>query len=161
VDGSGTPDEVLARLSASMLHLGCGVSAAGALELAGSAELGPKEIAASPGTDRTAGGVAILPPVRDGFPTLADAFLAAGFVGVVGWLRPVPDPVAALMLFVLHAQLVDQRLDPAAAVRAVRQWMRDPARKPLSSLPVAYAATASATDLTDMAYWSALVHRGV
>jgi hypothetical protein len=57
--------------------------------------------------------------------------------------------------------LVDQRLDPAAVVRAVRQWMRDPARKPLSSLPVAYAATASATDLTDMAYWSALVHRGV
>jgi hypothetical protein len=161
VDGAGTPDEVLAHLGASMLHLGCGISATGALELAGAAELDPTAIARWTGKDPVLGGLAVLPPMPERFVALADALLAAGFTGVVGWVRPVPEPVAALMLFVLHAKLVDEGRPAAAAVLAVRQWMRDPVRKGLSYLPVGYTATAAGTDLTDRAYWTALVHRGI
>lgn len=57
--GPGTPDEVPARLGASLLHLGCGVTADGGLELAGSAVLEPSEITAGPSA--TAGGLAVLP----------------------------------------------------------------------------------------------------
>ena len=68
IDGAGTPDDVLAHLSASMLHLGCGVNSSGELELAG-AELSPQAVAARGGADRGAGGVAILPPIASkGFP---------------------------------------------------------------------------------------------
>ena len=48
VDGDGTPEEDLNRLDASMLHLGCGVTADGGLELAGPAVLERAQIAAGP-----------------------------------------------------------------------------------------------------------------
>ena len=79
IEGAGTPDEVLAHLDASVLHLGCGIDSSGALELAGPAELTPQDIAAHADEGRAAGGVAILPPIREGFPGLADALLTAGF----------------------------------------------------------------------------------
>ena len=100
--GAGTPEEVRNSLGASVLHLGCGVTPAGALELSGPAELGPDAIAAT--TVRPGGGLAILPPLPAGPAPLVDALLAAGFTAVVGWQRPVPERVAALMLFLLHAR---------------------------------------------------------
>jgi hypothetical protein len=159
-NGAGTPDEVLAHLDASMLHFGCGISASGGLELAGPAELGPQQIVARGGEDRAPGGVAILPPVREGFPGLADALLTAGFTSVVGWLEPVPEPTAALMIFVLHGQLVDERLPPVAAVAAVRRWVRNQHRKAPADLPMNYAATLAHIDLNDH-HSRAMVHRGV
>jgi hypothetical protein len=159
-DGSGTPTEVLARLDASLLYLGCGVTAAGALELAGPAELDAATIAAGVRADRGRGGLAVLPPVAAGFVTLADALLAAGFTGVVGWARPVPWRVAAPALFALHSKLLDDGLDPATAVRQVRRWMRDPGRRPVPGLPADHAETLAGGELIDPAHWTALVLRG-
>jgi hypothetical protein len=160
IDGIGTPGDVLAHLDASMLHLGCQVTPAGALELAGPAELTPAEITAWTGAARRAGGVAVLPPTAAGAQDLAEALLAAGFVGVIGWRRAVPAAQASLILFVLHATLVDARLGPAAAVDEVARWMRDPRRKAPAYLPDEYAATMAATDLTDETYRGALTYRG-
>lgn len=160
IHGAGTPDDVLAHLGASMLHLGCGITASGALELAGPAELSPQAIAACGGEDRVAGGVAILPPLREGFPGLADALLTAGFTSVIGWLEPVPEPTAALMIFLLHGQLVDEGLPPAEAVAAVQQWMRDPHREAPPYLPMNYAATFQHSDRDDQ-HGRAMVHRGI
>lgn len=160
VKGAGTPDEVLAHLDASMLHLGCGINESGALELAGPAELAPQLIAANASEDQAAGGgVAILPPMREGFPGLADALLTAGFTSVIGWREPVPQPTAAVVIFLVHGQLVEERLLPAEAVAAVRRWMRDPNRKVPAYLPGNYAATLH-SELNDH-YSQALVHRGI
>jgi hypothetical protein len=151
-----TPDAVLAVLDTPMLHLACGVTPAGALKLAGATELSPERLR----TARASGGLAVLPPTGVGLPALGDALLAAGFEGVVTWKRVVPVGPAALMLFVLHAALVAERLDPAAAVARVREWMRDPRRTKPVGLPDEYAGTFARGDLTDEAYWGALVHRG-
>ena len=171
VDGAGTPQDLLAHLDASLLHLDCGSTAGGALELAGPAELSPEQIAAAAPTDPAAGGpaagglaaggLAILPPDCPGFVALAGALLAAGCTGVIGWLRPVPEPVAALMLFVLHARLVDDGLAPALAVYEVGRWMRTANRRPLPYLPAGYAATLDRIEPADPPHWTALVHRGI
>lgn len=92
--------------------------------------------------------------------SFADGLLAAGLTGVVGWLWPVVESVAVLMRFVLHAQLVDEGLHPADAVRAVHRWMLDPDRTEPSYLPAGYAAAVEGMDLTDPTYWAALCHRG-
>ncbi|MFF3868956.1 hypothetical protein [Micromonospora sp. NPDC001898] len=159
-DGPGTPEEVRRRLDASMLHLTCGVSAAGALELAGPADLDPAAITGRTTRAATEGGLVVLPPSGDGSGMLAEAFLAAGFTGVVGWTRPVPRPVATLMLAVLHTGLVRGGLRPAAAVRAVRRWLASPDRTtPAGLAPAPMDVTGPA--LADPAYRSAMVYHGI
>ena len=134
-----------------MLHLGCAVSDAGALLLAGGSELTPGTIAAAGGTGRPGGGLVVLPPAGAGFAALADAFLTAGCTGVVGWLRPVPDRVATVVHLALHARLVTERLEPAAAVHAVRRWLRTPERPAPPHLPAGYAAELATIDLREFA----------
>ncbi|MEU4222385.1 hypothetical protein [Actinoplanes sp. NPDC026623] len=159
VDGRGTPDEVAAHLDAPVLHLGCGITADGALELADLAELPIERVAAPAGGE--AGGVVVLPPDPTGTPALIDALLARGAVDVIAFREPVPDRVASLVYFLLHAGLVDGCLDPAAAVDAVRRWMRDPARELPDLLPAAHRASARDTDLADPRFWRPLVCHGV
>jgi hypothetical protein len=166
-DGSGTPAEVLAHAGASVLHLACGIRIDGppALELVDGA--GPATLDLATIAERlrgesgsAVGGLVILPPDAgyDRAPTLPDHLLSCGFSGVVGWLWPVPDPVAALMLFVLHGYLVNQEAEPAYAVRAVHQWMRAPAGVP--DLRPTYANTLARVDIADPRYWAALCHWG-
>jgi hypothetical protein len=154
-DGAGTRQEVRDALAAaSMLHLGCGVTAEGALELAGSAVLDPAGI--GPVATAGKGGVAVLPPTATEVPALVDALFAAGFADVVGIRGPVPDDVASVMYFLLHSHLVDEGRDPAAAVKAVGDWMADPRRTVPAHLPAMYDARR-----TEPAYAGALVHYGV
>ncbi|WP_405095141.1 hypothetical protein [Micromonospora sp. NBC_01412] len=159
-DGPGTPEEVRRRLDASMLHLTCGVSAIGALELAGPADLDPAAITGRTTRTATEGGLVVLPPAGDGSVPLAEAFLAAGFTGVVGWTRPVPRPVATLMLAVLHTGLVRGGLRPAAAVRSVRRWLASPDRRtPAGLAPAPMDVTGPA--LADPVYRSAMLYHGI
>jgi len=167
VSGPATPAQVLAHLpGASLVQLGCGLRTGRvpALELAdpgdgGSAWLDVEQIGAALG-DADSGGLAVVPAdATDWFP-LADGLVDAGLVGVVGWLRPVAQPVAALMLFVLHAHLADRGLPPADAVHAAQEWMLDPRRETPPYLPAAHAVTLAGTDLTDPSLWSALCYRG-
>lgn len=148
-DGAGGPAEVAARLDASVLHLDCGITPDGELELADGAVLAP----AGPAGGR--GGLAILPPGY--LEPAAGLLLAAGFSGVVGWRRPVPRDVAALMLFVLHAQLAERGRTAAEAVREVRRWLRGPEPAMLPSLLAGYAGR---LDETAGRYGSALVYLG-
>lgn len=150
-----TADAVLAGLGASLVHLACAVTPAGALRLADGTELPPTRIRLS----AAGGGLAVLPPTGVGLPALGDALLAAGFRGVITWKRVVPSRVAALMLFTLHAALVDEHLEPGRAVAYVRDWMRDRHRTKPSRMPSDYTATFERHDLIDEAYWSALVFR--
>ena len=156
--GLGTPDEVRARLGASLLHLGCGVTADGGLELAGSAVLEPLEITAGPSA--TAGGLAVLPSAG-GVAALTDALLATQFAGVVRFRGAVPDDVVSIIHLLLHARLADAGEEPAVAVAAVRRWLADPDRSPSEYLPPWLEARASVPDLADPAYREALVHHGV
>ena len=130
-DGTGTADEVRDLVGASMVHLDCGITAAGALELAGPSELDLTGVALEPG------GLVILPP--DHFLPLADILLEAGCAGVVGWRRPVSEATAALAVFVLHAELADRGRSPAEAVREVHRWFRRPDRGMLPQLLAGYA----------------------
>ncbi len=154
--GAATPDEVRAGLDASMLHLGCGVTADGGLELAGSAVLTRADIVAA--RPAAGGGLAVLPPTATGAAELTEALIAAGYVDVIGFRDPVPGPVASLMYVLLHAQLVDRGRDPAGAVGAVRGWMADPHRSPPVYLPPACAAVA---EDPDPVHRDALIHHGV
>jgi hypothetical protein len=156
-DGPGTPDEVLAHLDASLLDLGCGSTADGALELAGAAELPAAAIAAH---RRRTGGLAILTGDSGGSVALADALLAAGYTGVIGWRRPVPAPVASVVHVMLHSQLTGQGLAPASAVHHVRQWMRDADRPVPPPLPGWHMPPVGPADLADERHWAALVHWG-
>jgi hypothetical protein len=155
-DADGTPDEVFARLDASMLHLDCGLTGDGGLELAGAAVLDAARIA--DGSPATEGGLAVLPPGAP--PELADALLAGRFRDVVRFRGPVTPEVASVIHLVLHAQLVDVGLDPAAAVAAVRRWLADPHRPLPEHLPPWLAARAADPELTDPAIRDALVHHG-
>jgi hypothetical protein len=149
-DGRGTPEEVRAAvLDASLLHVGCGISASGALELADGTELSFTEIVG------VQGGLAVLPPGH--FLPLADDLLAAGFTGVIGWRRPVSEVTAALAMFVLHIELADRGRPPAEAVQEVRRWFRQPDR---AMLPRLLAGRADQLDHLDKAEWMSLVLRG-
>jgi hypothetical protein len=142
VDGAGTPDDVVRHLpGASLVHLACGLRGT-ELELAGGE-------AAIRGT-----GLVIL--TEGSAPELLDA----GFAGVIGWQWTVPAPVAALALCMVHLELVDHRLPPAAAVNAVQRWMLDPERVLPPILTGAHLHTATTTDLTQPALWAALAYRG-
>ncbi|GAA1996892.1 CHAT domain-containing protein [Catenulispora subtropica] len=191
VDGAGTANEVRRSMGASLLHLDCGVSAAGMLELADGGELDVAELTASAGaagmkgpagsaemsgpagpagmsgpagsasSPELEGGLAILPPGR--FHPLADQLLAAGFAGVIGWAGPVPDPLAALLVFVVHQELAESGGTPAEAVRRARRWLLDPDRdrERLPALLTGYADRLNATPGTDLAVVAAtLVYRG-
>ncbi|RAO31951.1 hypothetical protein ONO23_03711 [Micromonospora noduli] len=159
-DGAGTPDDVLAHLDASMLHLDCDVDADGALALAGPAALTPAAITGRAGRAGAEGGLAVLPPVGAQSAPLADALLTAGFTAVVDWVRPIPRPVATLMLTLLHTELVRGGLRPAAAVRAVGRRLRAPGRIAPTLLPATLAGRTD-LDLTDPAYRTAMVLRGL
>ncbi|HTJ67629.1 MAG TPA: hypothetical protein VL551_08890 [Actinospica sp.] len=149
-DGPGTPHEVRTRLAgASLLQLGCGVTADGALELADGAVLHPAEFA------ENAGGLAILPPGC--FNPLADLLIDAGFAGVVGWHgQPSPD-AAALLTYVLHWQLAEQGRTAAQAVGRTRRWGADPEPE---ILPPMLAARAAAIGPIPAADLDTLVYRG-
>ena len=155
-DGAGTADEVRGVLDCSLLHLACGVTPTGALELADGTELDLATLSA-PATGRTASsgsaGVAILPPGY--LHPLADGLLALGFDDVIGWRRSVPEPIATLMLFLLHAELVDHGRSPAAAVARVRRWPHDPERETWTQLPTGYAERLEQSVPQN---WTALVH---
>jgi hypothetical protein len=85
-------------------------------------------------------GVAILPAAAaEASPMLADALIDAGFASVIGWLRQVPAAAESLVLFLLHARLVDDGLDAPAAVHSVREWLTEPGRIMPAYLPAAYA----------------------
>jgi hypothetical protein len=118
-----TAADVLARLSATVLHLDCPVGPDGVLLLGEGTELTAEMVAAA--RIRRAGGLVVLPPGA-AFPRLADAFLAAGFTGAIGWLHPAGKPAAVYRE--LHRRLGVERQDPAAAVHALRRRMRDEAR---------------------------------
>jgi hypothetical protein len=157
--GPGTPDEVRARLGASLLHLGCGITAEGGLELAGPAVLERADIAH--GSPATTGGLAVLPAAA-GTAALADALLAAGFAGVVRFRDPtIPDDVASIIHFALHDRLVDGYRDPAGTVTAVRRWLADLDRTAPDGLPPWLESRAADPDLADPAYRSALRYDGV
>ncbi|MFI1993850.1 hypothetical protein [Actinoplanes sp. NPDC020271] len=118
-----TAADVLARLSATVLHLDCPVGPSGALRLDQETELTAEMVVAA--RIRRAGGLVVLPPGA-AFPQLADAFLTAGFTGAIGWLGPVEKPAGVYRE--LHRRLGAERQDPAAAVHAVRRQLRDEAR---------------------------------
>jgi len=62
--GPGTPHDAVAALGSALIHLGCGITADGGLELAGDAVLDASAVAGDgPGTT---GGLAVLPPVTAG-----------------------------------------------------------------------------------------------
>ncbi|GAA1615412.1 hypothetical protein [Actinoplanes couchii] len=153
-DGVGDRDEVVGHLDASMLHLGCGVTSEGFLELADSTVLGPGEIA---GTPVRGGGVAVLPPGPVVLGALAGSLLDCGFTAVIGFREVVPDQVASLIYWMLHTALVDEGREPAEAVAAVRGWLNDPGREP----PELMTAEYHAVDLSDPRYGRALICFGL
>lgn len=148
VHGEGTAEQVRAAAGASLLHLGCGMTADGVLQLTDSVDLDVSELDG-------ARGLVILPPGV--FLPAADALLVAGFSGVVGWRRAVPEHIASLMLYVLHAELVETGRSPAAAVREVRRWGRRPDPSALPQLLARYAEGIEKNCEED---WSVLVYRG-
>lgn len=131
VGGRGTAEQVRARLGASLLHLDCGVTPEGALELADGTELSLQ------GVMEGGGGLAILPPGC--FLPLADRLVEAGFSGVVGWGRDVAEEVAAVLVYVLHSELADGARTPAEAVREVRRWIAAPDPSVLPTLLAGHA----------------------
>ena len=173
--GRGTPDDVLAQLpgpgrpGASMLYLDCRLRPAGepALELegyGGPAPLEASRIAPREHGDNADGGLVVFSSASgtsyEGWGCIADAMVAAGASGVIGWRWPIAAPIAALMDYVLHTELVSRRRPPADAVAEVRRWMLDPARRIPAGLPWHYVARAGNTDLTDPRFWGALCYRG-
>jgi hypothetical protein len=86
--------------------------------------------------------------------------LDAGFAGVVGWQWEVPAPFAALALFMVHLELVDHRLPPAAAVNTVQRWMLNPDRVLPPFLTGAHLHTVTTAELTRPALWAALAYYG-
>jgi len=160
-NGAGSPDEVTAQLGASLLHLGCGITRDGDLELGDGAVLPVATIAAGPPAGT--GGVAVLPPPAAGCPgtaALTDALLTSRCTGVIGFREPVADALASLLYFVLYTRLVDERRDPADAVAAVRRWLADPDRTLPEHLPSWYAATPAEADLPGLARRDVLVLHG-
>ena len=146
---------------ASMLHLDCGVTAGGDLELADGSRLGPRQLAApDPRTGRS-GGLAVLPPIVDGAAPLTNALLATHYSAVIGWRSPLPGHLTAAVTYVLHQHLTGPDHNAASAVRAVPRWMADPHRKPPAGLPGAYEPAARSTELADPAYANALMLFGL
>jgi hypothetical protein len=150
-DGAGTANRLRDALDCSLLHLACGITPTGALELAGGAQLDLTTLRGKV----TNGGVAILPPGH--LQPLADQLLTLGFDDVIGWRRPVPEPIAGLMLYLLHAELADNGRSPAAAVARVRRWPHGPDRATWPQLPTGYAER---SEQSVPQHWTALVHLG-
>lgn len=158
IDGIGTAAEVSNRLDAALLHLGCGVTVDGGLELAGGDVLGPDAIAADPPSTR--GGVAILTTVGAGTASLTEALLASRFRDVIAIAGELPDDVASVIFFLLHRALVDDELDPAHAVAHVHRWLADPDRIPPDDLPIWYSKAWLRPDLGTWSAGDVLIHHG-
>ena len=130
VHGAAVPQDVWPHLpgpgrsGAALLHLGCAVRVrpAVALGLAGRTWL---RLPARTDDRSPTGGLVVLPPDCPEWAAVATAFVDAGALGVVGWLRPVPSTVAGPVVARLHAHLVDDGLAPAEAVAAVRRSMEE------------------------------------
>ncbi|MEV0005829.1 CHAT domain-containing protein [Micromonospora sp. NPDC050980] len=151
VDGVGGPEDVRKHLArASVLHLACGLDGT-ALQLAG------EELFDLASVSGARGMVVLSAPVAW---DLVPALLDAGFAGVIGWRWAVPAPFAALALFLVHLELVDNRRPPAEAVGMVQRWMLDPDRTVPPYLPGACLNTVNATDLTRPTLWAALAYSG-
>lgn len=149
-DGTGTSDDVLGYLHASLLYLHAGTDG-DALLLADGC-LTAHRIRTR---DRVPGGLVVLPAGTTG---LARAFLETGASGVVAPQWPVPPAALGTLMFTLHHALVDRRLPPALALHEVRRWAASPDRQPLPDLP-GYLSP-NGTDLADPAVWAALRHYG-
>ncbi|MEV4518539.1 hypothetical protein AB0K00_57480, partial [Dactylosporangium sp. NPDC049525] len=156
VDGAGTATDLVSRLArATMTHLGCELRSGPAAVLLADGDV------LDPGALRAVRGLVVLPPSdADTFGAVASALLAAGCTGVVGWLRPVAAPVAALAYFMLHRELVAERAAPAAAVGSVQRWMLARDRTVPPDLPAELAVTARTADLAAPALWAPLTYRG-
>jgi hypothetical protein len=180
---SGTPDEVLACLSASgldgtspaVLHVGCHAVARDTpdesrLELA-RGDLLISRILAQARTQAAGspGGLIILAACtsdltladHDEALTLASAFLAAGATGVIGSRWEVSDLYTALLMFMLHRHLVLNPDDgPADALRAAQLWMLDPRRQVPAEMPAALAAQAHRAGACHPQAWAAFTYHG-
>jgi hypothetical protein len=154
VDGPGDLGDVRAHLHASLLHLGCGVTKGGELELARGTQLGLRRVTADRPASR--GGLAVLPP---GAPAaLTHALLAGPCTAVVVWPGPVPAPIASLGRLRLHAELAGGG-SVAAAVHRVRDWLLDPRRDVPAYLPEQLSRVARSTE--PGAYATELRHHGL
>ncbi|MEU9511745.1 CHAT domain-containing protein [Micromonospora sp. NPDC048169] len=151
VDAVGGPEDVCKHLAgASLLHLACGLDGT-ALQLAGGEVFDLASVSGARGL------VVLSAPAA---PDLVPALLDAGFTGLIGWRWAVPASFAALALFLVHLELVDNRRPPAEAVGVVQRWMLDPDRIVPPYLPGAHLNTVTATDLTRPALWAALAYSG-
>jgi hypothetical protein len=178
-DGPATPDEVLARMSASgqpaVLYLGCHAYAGDTPDqsrlLLYGGDLPVSQILArtrmrEPGSP---GGLAILAACTTDFTvaehdealTLASAFLAAGARGVIGSRWEVPDVHTAMLMFMLHHHLNKHPDDDAAeALRAAQLWMLDPHRRVPATMPAALATQARRAGARSPYAWAAFTCHG-
>lgn len=63
-------------------------------------------------------------PVADEAATLPAAFLAAGYAGVVSTLWAVPGLSTGVLMIRFYEEWLDQGREPAAALRAAQDWLR-------------------------------------
>lgn len=180
-DGYGTPGEVLRvmpsadRTGPSLLHFAChaDVNAAAPEEshllLARDQPLLVKAILRQvrgrrPGAP---GGVVDLAACRtdlaaadyDEALTLATAFLAAGAATVIGTRWEVPDGRSAVLMFMYHRFLAQERESPRDALRRAQLWMLDSRREIPLEMPVTLREHVS-DRLADITAWAGVTHQG-
>jgi hypothetical protein len=176
-----TPGNVLGVLparehrGASVLHLACHGTATSAgadascLELLGQAKLTVKEILrqAAGRPPGAPGGLVDLIACRtdvtaadyDEALTLATAFLTAGAATVIGSRWSIPDKSSAVLMYMFHHYLADNR-SPRDALRAAQLWILDPKRPVPDTMPEALRRAAKAPLLARPEFWAGLIHQG-
>jgi hypothetical protein len=179
VEGTGTPQQVLARLpgaatpGASLLHLGCHASTASSAEesyLQLTERLTIRTVlehAVGRAVDAP-GPIVVLSACvsdltghdEDESLTLATAFLAAGAVAVLGSRWAVDDQRTAILMFAFHHFLARVGQRPVEALRSAQLWMLDPRRQVLPGMPDALIGDMADADLADVAVWGAFGHHG-
>jgi len=81
-------------------------------------------------------------------PGLAESFLVAGATGTVVSLRPTDDRASALLMGRFYENLIGAELDPPAALRAAKSWLRE------------YRDEHGQRPFRNPAYWSGFVFIG-